>query len=82
MQDDFDKLAAQLDAVEGWLDVIEQGPLRPAERKLADSLREYVEHCRRDDRKWRSVAAATRAINKINRIWFELQRTVFPRWNR
>jgi hypothetical protein len=72
MADSFTRLRDQLVSLEDWLDDYLQSDLTKKERESATKLREYVEHCYRDERKWRSEKDAQDAIFRINAVWIKL----------
>ncbi len=72
MRDSFDRLEETLDSAEQWLDRFLQRSVNAKDRQLAESLRQYVSHCRRDKKKWRSELAAERAMMKIDSVWYAL----------
>ncbi len=69
MKDVFDELREELESVDRWLDQLLLNPLPAHDRKLAESLKKYVAHCRRDKTKWRWEKAATDARLKVKQSW-------------
>ena len=61
----FDELREELESVQTWIDKHLAGPLPAKERQLVESLGKYVEHCRRDPKKWRSESEAMNARIKL-----------------
>jgi DNA phosphorothioation-dependent restriction protein DptG len=61
-----------LESFEVWLEEYLQPDLNKKQRDLGKTLKAYVEHCYRDEQKWRSESKARDAIFKINSVWIKL----------
>jgi hypothetical protein len=70
----FARLDTLLEQLDSWLDRYFAEPRNDLERDFVAQVRRYIRYCRRDPEKNRSVAAAERAVEKLEDWWMALYR--------